>query len=679
MVNNHAPKNALFIWLLFLTCMFVLLEISFALQGSNIYLGDFEYISRHLAIPRSVLPAIFFFVFAQTLLHLVFTLLVWAVARITGNFLNWSWLRIEKYGFSLWVLALLTVMMANQYYFPNSKFAELTATLVPVFLVGSIFWISLLLILANVSFALLAVFFNRKYLLLTIPLSGLLIWFVLIPTQMVTVADAGTVQHPNIILIGVDSLRPDFISQQTTPHMQSFLQNAVIFSETYTPLARTFPAWGSLLTGMYPKHNGIRYDLINQKSLALGGSLPALLRAQGYKTIYAMDETRFSNMDKNFGFDKIITPPAGFNDFLLGTFNDFPLSNLVINTRVGHWLFPYSYANRPAYITYQPDSFLHLLQPELAQNRNKPLFIAVHFCLPHFPYFWANYSPLHSTQALVHYRAAIARSDQQVGDLLHLLQQDGLLKHSIVLLLSDHGEGLELDGDRITDVNKFIAGAANSKHVIPRFYPPSFDFEKVNQAAGHGTDVLGLSQYHSVLAFRFYGVNGYPAKNITARVSLMDIKPTLLTLLHIPGAHLDGRSLLPYFAGVPSLAAASDFFIESDFSPVSIRTVHPELRKVMLDGLDFFQIDPVTTHLTVKKEMGELIISSKQYADIYGEWVLALYPQQLGNMMPILVNLQTGRWTNDLHTKFAQQSPATHMLQAMQKFYGDSISKIVNG
>jgi hypothetical protein len=130
---------------------------------------------------------------------------------------------------------------------------------------------------------------------------------------------------------------------------------------------------------------------------------------------------------------------------------------------------------------------------------------------------------------------------------------------------------------------------------------------------------------------------------------------------------------------VPSLAAASDFFIESDFSPVSIRTVHPELRKVMLDGLDFFQIDPVTTHLTVKKEMGELIISSKQYADIYGEWVLALYPQQLGNMMPILVNLQTGRWTNDLHTKFAQQSPATHMLQAMQKFYGDSISKIVNG
>ena len=678
MANNPARKNALFVWLLFLTGMFILLEISFALQGSNIYLGDFEYISRHLAIPRAVLPAIYFFLFAQILLHLGFTVLVWAVARVTGAALSWSWLRIEKYGFGLWVLALVTVLMANQYFFPNSKFAELTATLLPAAFAGIIFWISFLLLAANVLVAVLTVLINRQYLLLTIPLCGWLIWYALLPAQMLAVSDAGTVQHPNIILIGVDSLRPDFISQHTTPAMQDFLQNAVIFAEAYTPLARTFPSWGSLLTGMYPKHNGIRYDLMEQKNLALGASLPAQLRSHGYETIYAMDETRFSNMDKNFGFDQIITPPAGFNDFLLGTFNDFPLSNLVINTRLGHWLFPYSYANRPAYITYQPDSFLHLLQPELAKNRSKPVFIAVHFCLPHFPYFWANYSPLHSTQALTHYRAAIARSDKQVGDLLRLLQQDGLLKHSIVLLLSDHGEGLELDGDRITEVSKFIAGAMNSKHVIPRFYPPSFDFEKVNQAAGHGTDVLGLSQYHSVLAFRFYGVIGYPAKNIAARVSLMDIKPTLLALLHISEGPLDGHSLLPYFAGVPVVTANNDFFMESDFSPVSIRTVHPELRKVMLDGLDFFQIDPVTTHLTVKKEMGDLIISSKQYADIYGEWVLALYPQQLGNMMPILVNLESGQWTNDLHTKFAQQSPATHMLQAMQKFYGAGISKIEN-
>ncbi len=404
-----------------------------------------------------------------------------------------------------------------------------------------------------------------------------------------------------------------------------------------------------------------------------------MLKAHGYETIYAMDETRFSNMGKNFGFDKIITPPVGFNDFLLGTFNDFPLSNLLVNTKVGKWLFPYSYANRPAYITYQPNSFLKLLQPELAQNRVKPLFFAVHFCLPHFPYFWSAYSPRHSTEALAHYRAALKRGDQQVNDFLIMLARNGLLTHSIVVLLSDHGEALELDGDRVTAATKFIAGAKNTKRLIPHFYPPSFDTEKVNQSAGHGTDVLGLTQYHAVLAFRFYGVGDKAAKNISNTVSLMDIKPTLLSLLNIPFAQVDGISLRDLINSKSLMAVTShDFFMESDFSPASIRCVHPEMRKVMLEGLDFFHVDPLTTQLTVKPQMAEVIITSKQYADLYGKWALALYPQRVGAMMPILVNLQTGQWTNDLHTPFAQQSPASHMLQALRKFYGRNISRVEN-
>jgi hypothetical protein len=71
--------------------------------------------------------------------------------------------------------------------------------------------------------------------------------------------------------------------------------------------------------------------------------------------------------------------------------------------------------------------------------------------------------------------------------------------------------------------------------------------------------------------------------------------------------------------------------------------------------------------------MGQLIISSKQYADIYGSWILALYPQGPHTMMPILVNLVTGQWTNDLRTPFALKSPASHMLQALKTFYGDEI------
>lgn len=74
--------------------------------------------------------------------------------------------------------------------------------------------------------------------------------------------------------------------------------------------------------------------------------------------------------------------------------------------------------------------------------------------------------------------------------------------------------------------------------------------------------------------------------------------------------------------------------------------------------------------------MGELIVSSKQFADFYGPWVLALYPNSNKTMIPILVNLDTGFWTNDLRTQFAIQSPAHHMLGALRQFYGKDIQAV---
>jgi len=404
--------------------------------------------------------------------------------------------------------------------------------------------------------------------------------------------------------------------------------------------------------------------------------LPAILQQHGYKTIFATDETRFSNIDQRFGFDKVVTPPIGFNDFLVGTLNDFPLSNLVVNTPVGRYLFPFSYGNRPAFVTYNPNSFLNLLKPVLSEQRHQPIFMAVHFCLPHYPYLWAgrpsNTSPLHN------YQNAVYRADQQVGDFLRLLKQNQLLEKSIVILLSDHGEAIELPGDRITEAALFIPGAGNVKRVIPRFYPPTFSKERVNQSAGHGTDVLGLSQYHIVLAFRFFGLSGQRAALMPGIVSLLDIKPTVLTLAGIPLQHHDGKSLRDFIAGKKemSLKDQPDFFIESDFSPEAVRSVHPETRAVMFAGVKFFQINPNTTRLTIRQSMIDLIISSKQYADFHGSWVLALYPQTIHQMMPILVNLKTGEWTNNLQTAFARQAPAVQMLSALKRFYGADISEI---
>src|SRR5436189_267237 len=119
-----------------------------------------------------------------------------------------------------------------------------------------------------------------------------------------------------------------------------------------------------------------------------------------------------------------------------------------------------------------------MLEPTLAKSRTKPLFLSIHFCLPHYPYSWARSSADVSVKMLSHYQSSIHRVDQQLQDFLVQLEQNGILKHSIVVLLSDHGEALELAGDRITGRKLFIPGRGNKLGIVPHFYPPSLKTEK---------------------------------------------------------------------------------------------------------------------------------------------------------------------------------------------------------
>jgi arylsulfatase A-like enzyme len=662
-------KSTLFLYLTLLTGLFILLEISLFIQSSQLYLGDYRLIADQLKIPFAILPGAVYFFSVQLLLHLAFIIFIWGLANLCGNALNLSILQIEKLGIGLWIIGLFTILLANHYLYPNSKFSTVINY---IFFIYPGFANVLLIICLSILFCAIIVALYQIRVISIIFIIGLISLYAF--PHMKQPTDAATTSKPNIILIGVDSLRPDFLGffggQKITPHIDHFLQKAAVFSESLTPLARTYPAWVSILTGKYPKENGVRFNLAEKVHFNLDKTLPAILRDHGYKTIYATDETRFSNIDQKLGFDEIVTPPVGFNDFFIGSLNDFPLSNLLVNTFIGKYLLPYSYGNRAAFITYEPNTFLTLLKPTLEKSRTKPLFLAVHFCLPHFPYVWAE-QPFKKIM-LHNYQASVHRADKQVYDLLKMLKKNNLLQHSVVVLLSDHGEAIELSGDRITNPELYVP----QHHPIPHFYPSSTDFEKVNQSAGHGTDVLGLTQYHNVLAFRFFGTGGQKNTVISGLASLLDIKPTLLKILKISDADESGKSLVDAISGKQShLFSNNDFFIESDFSPEAVRSVHPETRKVLFEGIYYFQIDPITTRLTVKKSMVDLILSSKQYADYYGEWVLALYPQNHLPMKPILVNLKTGQWTDDLHNSLANQAPIAHMLKSLKKFYGNDIQR----
>ena len=62
-------------------------------------------------------------------------------------------------------------------------------------------------------------------------------------------------RHPNIVLMGIDSLLATHMScygyhHLTTPHIDRFAQGGTLFERTYSPHVPTTSAYASMLTGM---------------------------------------------------------------------------------------------------------------------------------------------------------------------------------------------------------------------------------------------------------------------------------------------------------------------------------------------------------------------------------------------------------------------------------------------
>jgi hypothetical protein len=107
------------------------------------------------------------------------------------------------------------------------------------------------------------------------------------------------------------------------------------------------------------------------------------------------------------------------------------------------------------------------------------------------------------------YRLMVRLVDMQLGALVQALREAGQWDRTIVVLVSDHGEGLGED-PRLPD--------------------------------NHGRFVYN-PLVHVPMAIRIPGV---PAARVDHAVSLLDVYPTLLELFGAPAAKVDGESLLAY-------------------------------------------------------------------------------------------------------------------------------------
>ncbi len=454
-------------------------------------------------------------------------------------------------------------------------------------------------------------------------LSVLMAGMVVSSVSLSTAASSAS-HRPNVILLGMDSLRVDALGKGNTPFIDEFLRQSVVFEDALTPIARTFPAWVSIITGRHPHSTGATTNLMPRHLIAAEQTLPTMLRRAGYASFYSIDDARFSNLDGSFGFDQVLTPPMGATDFVLGFLSDTPLSNIVTNTFVGRLLFPHSHANRASVLTYEPSTFIDRIDAELPAQR--PMLVITHLTLAHMPYTWGDKLPLPrasdgtvSLAAL--YEHAVAGLDRQFAAYFAMLEAKGLLEDAIVVVLSDHGESLGEPCPVVQQVQVWSPAAA----------PGDCHF------FGHGSSVLARDQYRVLLAARTFGSAASLASLLPQRVSLPtsleDITPTLIDLLDLPlHQQYDGRSLAPILRGAP-LATASFSerirFVETEFNPRDFNHAAPS-HDAVRRASSHYQVDAITDRVTLREREMPAIDPDRQRGAWRGGRLLVADPDEMG-------------------------------------------------
>ena len=217
-----------------------------------------------------------------------------------------------------------------------------------------------------------------------------------------------------VILISIDTLRSDRLPAYgytgvATPAIDELRDDSVLFTRAFSHVPLTLPAHASMLTGRMPYEHGIR----DNQGYVLDDTwptLPELLGARGYRTgaaVSAFILRRETGIDRGF-------------DFFEDRIEDAPANQLVSPLRPGR-------------------ATLDATSAWLDEVAGGPFFLFFHIYEPHLPY-----EPDEPSRERygVTYDAEVATADRVIGDLLQRLRDSGAYDRSLIVLTSDHGEGL---------------------------------------------------------------------------------------------------------------------------------------------------------------------------------------------------------------------------------------------
>ena len=316
--------------------------------------------------------------------------------------------------------------------------------------------------------------------------SFLLLLSLLLGTRLSVRAEA-----PDIVFITVDTTRADRMgflgnTHGLTPNLDLLARQGVVFERAYSQAPLTPVSHATIFTGTYPQFHTVTD--FGHPLPALLPYLPEILQKSGYHTAAFIGSIILDpNASMGPGFDR------GFSSFDAGFHakHDRDESRYDTVERRGGDVVAHA-------ITW------------LDKNRQSPFFIWVHLYDPHAPY---DPPPPYDKRFKDPYDGEIAYADASLGKLFTYLRQRGRYEHTLIVMMSDHGESL----------------------------------------GAHGESMHGIFLYdetiHVPLLFKLPG-ELLARRRVSARVRLVDVAPTLLTMLSLPlPPTFQGESLVPLMKG----------------------------------------------------------------------------------------------------------------------------------
>jgi len=271
-----------------------------------------------------------------------------------------------------------------------------------------------------------------------------------LPVSIKTHGDTNMANKPNLLLIGIDSLRADHMScygypRQTTPHIDRFAEGGTLFENTFSAYVPTTPGYASMLTGM---------DLFSTQVVALRHqgemraevkTLAEILGEEGYNTT----SVGFQGNPAARGFDNYLNF-AGWGSWSEGrspkaqNLNDVAIPELdrLAGDDKPFFLFLRHMDPHAPYLPPAPyeRAFYHGNECDPANKSMDPVMTFKPFC--DFFACWMPPGISDKDYVIAQYDGAVAYMEAAIQTIFTALETRGILDDTIVVLNADHGETL---------------------------------------------------------------------------------------------------------------------------------------------------------------------------------------------------------------------------------------------